>query len=179
MVGQILAIVAMAVFAAPVVLLLYFTVKYVIDVMPRTVRDDCTACGHAEHDRASGCPADGCDRPPPSRPRRPEAGTGAADRPDRPDPPPRAPAGPEITPADIAYLEAKASRPGGYDPGPCRACGHLLEQHSHLGCRQAPTGWHRERRHEVDHWGDAGWETRRRWGGDPCGCRTYLDPEAP
>lgn len=174
--GQILAIVALAVFAVPILLMLYFLIKYVIDLIPRKVRDDCPACRHAEHDRSAGaCPAPGCDCPLGKRP--PEARAGAANRP-RPTPP----AAPKTPPEDRAFLRAKARRPPGHDPGPCRACGHSLVHHepgSRDGCTWSRPGWRWERVHRDDDWA-TGWEDERRWDrGTPCGCPAYLDPEAP
>ncbi|MBE1534249.1 hypothetical protein [Actinomadura algeriensis] len=170
MVGQILAIVALAVFAVPLVLMLYVATRYVIGLFPREVRDDCPACGHAVHDRpghdrpAGACGEPGCGCPLGARTAEPPA------RP-RPLPPPRD--------AD-APRPAPPRRPQGHATG-CLVCGHSSAHHDsgpQGGCTWSRAGWRFERVHRDDDW-NTGWIDERRWDpGTPCGCPAYVDPGA-
>ena len=167
MVGQILAIAALAVFAAPLLLMLYLAARYVIGLIPREVRDDRTRRGHAAHDRpghgrtTGACAEPGCQRP---RGARPDEATGP----------------PGARPRYRAHDGANRRDPSGAESG-CLACGHSLVHHepgSRGGCTWSRAGWRWERVHRDDDW-NTGWIDERRWDpGAPCGCPAYVAPGA-
>ncbi|MEV5825885.1 hypothetical protein AB0L25_09940 [Spirillospora sp. NPDC052242] len=152
MVGPILAIGALAVFAVPLVLMLYFAVRYVADMIPRTERD--------------------------GRPRAPRPAETRAPSPPPPSPPP-APSGRAApSPDDRRAPDERA--PFGHASG-CRLCGHSAAHHEpgpRGGCTWKRPGWRHERVHRDDD-RHTGWIDERRWhDGTPCGCPAYVDSGA-